>query len=80
MSVCYRLLSLSLVEIGVFAPAEEGHGLGEPLYLQNHRIRSAKQTITVTVPRKPAQAGIDPYYLLIDWKTDDNVDKVEVKN
>ncbi len=68
------------VEIGVFAPAEEGNGLGEPIYVQKHRIRSAEQTITVTVPRKPARAGIDPYHLLIDWEMGDNIDEVKVKN
>jgi ABC-2 type transport system permease protein len=36
-----------------------------------------RQTITVTVPRKPALAGIDPYHLL-DWETDDNVDGVNL--
>jgi len=68
------------VEIGVFAPAEEGNVLGEPIYLEKHRIRSAVQTITVMVPRKPARAGIDPYHLLIDLEMDDNIDKVTVKN
>ncbi|MEE8147407.1 MAG: M1 family aminopeptidase, partial [Longimicrobiales bacterium] len=68
------------VEIGVYAPAEEGNGLGEPLYMQMHRIRSAKQTITVTVPRKPAHAGIDPYHLLIDWEMDDNIDEVKIES
>ncbi len=68
------------VEIGVFAPAEEGNGLGEPIYVQKHRIGSAEQTITVTVPRKPARAGIDPYHLLIDWEIDDNTDEVKVKS
>ena len=48
-----------LVEIGVFAPGE-GDGLGAPLYLKRHRIRSGKQTIRITVPREPARAGIDP--------------------
>ena len=67
------------VEIGVFAPAEKGEELGEPLYLQKHRIRSGEQTITVTVPSKPARAGIDPYHLLIDVKTDDNVEEVKIK-
>ncbi len=62
------------------APAEAGNVLGEPLYLQMHRIRSAEQTITVTVPRKPARAGIDPYHLLIDWEMDDNIEEVKVKN
>ena len=54
-----------LVEVGVFAAAEDG-GLGEPLYLRMHRIRSGEQRITVTVPRQPARAGIDPRNLLID--------------
>lgn len=66
------------MEIGVFAPAEEGNGLGEPIYVQKHRIRSAEQTITVTVPRKPARAGIDPYHLL-DWEMDDNIKEVRVR-
>ena len=68
------------VEIGVFAPAEEGNGLGEPIYLQKHRIRSAEQTITVTVPRKPARAGIDPSHLLIDWEMDDNIEEVKIES
>ncbi len=67
------------VEVRVFAPAEKGDGLGEPLYVHMHRIGSGKQTITVTVPRKPAYAGIDPRYLLIDLKTDDNVEKVKME-
>ena len=61
-----------LVEIGVFA-AGEGDGLGAPLYLQRHRIRSGRQTIRVTVPREPARAGIDPNRKLIDRARDDNV-------
>ncbi len=48
------------VEIGVFAPAGEGEESGRPLYVQMHRIRSGEQTVTVTVPRKPARTGIDP--------------------
>jgi ABC-2 type transport system permease protein len=66
------------VEIGVFGPAEEGETLGKPLYLRKHRIRSGEQTITVTVPRKPAHAGIDPRHLLIDVEPDDNIEGVSV--
>jgi aminopeptidase N len=69
------------IEIGVFGPTEEGdEELSAPLYVQKHRIRSGAQTITVTVPHKPALAGIDPYHLL-DWEEgddDDNIDAVEV--
>jgi ABC-type transport system involved in multi-copper enzyme maturation permease subunit len=60
------------VEIGVFA-AGEGDALGEPLYLERHRIRRGEQTIRITVPREPARAGIDPYRKLIDRQRDDNV-------
>lgn len=61
-----------LVEIGVFAAPENG-APGEALYLQMHRVRSGDQRITVTVPKEPARAGIDPRHLLIDVTTDDNV-------
>jgi hypothetical protein len=68
------------VQIGVFGPAEEGEEVGKPLYVQKHRIRSGAQRITVTVPREPVLAGIDPYHLL-DWEEqedDDNIDGVEI--
>jgi hypothetical protein len=58
------------LEIGIY---EEGKGLDEPLYLQMHRIRSGEQTIKVTVPRKPDRGGIDPNYLMIDLRLDDNI-------
>lgn len=63
-----------LVEIGLFAA--DGAD-GSPLYLQRHRIHSGRQTITITVPRVPARAGIDPYRKLIDRESGNNV--VEVK-
>jgi hypothetical protein len=65
-----------LVQIGVFAPAGQGRELNEPLYLQQHRIRSGSQTITVTAPGQPALAGIDPYHLL-EWEEGDDDDNVE---
>lgn len=58
------------VQIGVVGP--DG-----PLYLEMHRIRSGEQRITVTVPRKPERAGIDPSFLLIEMQRDDNVKEVE---
>jgi hypothetical protein len=64
------------VQIGVFAPTEDGQQFGEPLYMQMHRIRSTEQTITVTVPSKPIGAGVDPYHLL-DWEERDNDDNIE---
>ena len=69
------------VQIGVFAPGPDGDPLGVPLYVQMQRIRAGEQTITVTVPRKPVLAGIDPYHLL-DWEdrgNEDHVDGVEIE-
>lgn len=61
------------IEIGVFASPQEGKEPGKPLYKRMHYLNTAQQTITVTVPEKPALAGIDPNHLLIDWKMDDNL-------
>jgi ABC-2 type transport system permease protein len=68
------------IPIGVFAPSgTQGPDFGETLYLRSHRIRSGQHTITLTVPRKPSDAGIDPYLLLIDLERFDNVEEVEVE-
>jgi hypothetical protein len=68
------------IPVGVFAPSgRQGPEFGETLYLRNHRIRSGEQTITVTVPKKPSDAGIDPYLLLIDLERFDNVEEVEIE-
>jgi hypothetical protein len=60
------------VEVGVF-------GEGEP-YMAMHHIRSGRQTITVTVPRKPTRAGIDPENLLIELDTENNIKDVKIEN
>ena len=67
------------IPVGVFAPTGQGADFGETLYLRSHRIRSGAQTITVTVPKKPSDAGIDPYLLLIDLERFDNVEEVEIE-
>jgi hypothetical protein len=59
-----------LLEVGLY---ENGAGVHEPLYLRTHRIRSGEQTIQVTVPRKPERGGIDPNYLMIDLRLEDNL-------
>jgi hypothetical protein len=66
------------VQAGVFARGDEGPEFGETLYLQMHRIRSGDQTITLTVPGEPADAGIDPFHLLVELERFDNVEEVEI--
>ena len=71
------------VEIGVFGRPLEGVAeLSAPLYLERHRIRSGRQTITVTVAGEPFLAGIDPHHVL-DWEEgedDDNIEPVNIAN
>ena len=61
------------VQVGVFAPDDTENQSDDPLYVQMQRIRSGRQMITVTVPRTPTRAGVDPSNLLIDLETDDNI-------
>jgi ABC-2 type transport system permease protein len=68
-----------LVEIGIFAPRQQGEIERKLLYRRKHRIRSGRQTITVTVSEKPEYAGIDPYNLL-DWEEGDNIEGVKIGN
>ena len=66
------------VEVGIL---DEGEESDKPLHLQLHRVRSGKQTITVTVPRKPTRAGIDPNHLLIvDLELDGHIKAVKAKS
>jgi ABC-2 type transport system permease protein len=61
------------IEIGVYGEGE--------LYLQTHRIRSGSQAITVTVPRTPTRAGIDPRHLVSDLEEiDANSKPVKIGN
>jgi ABC-2 type transport system permease protein len=59
------------VEVGVF-------GEGEP-YREKRQIRSGRHRITVTVPRKPTSAGIDPDDLLVDLDPENNVKDVKIE-
>jgi hypothetical protein len=68
------------VEVGVFAGPVRAGSPGETLYLKQHRVRSGKQTIVLTVPRLPTRAGVDPYHKLIERERDDNVAEVGGKS
>jgi hypothetical protein len=56
------------IEVGAFVE-------GSP-YIEKRRIHSGKQTITLTVPRKPTRAGIDPDNLLLDLDSENNIKEV----
>lgn len=64
------------IDIGVFAEDdrdENGRARLNPLYLQKHKITPGSTTITFRVKGVPVRAGIDPYHLLIDRITEDNI-------
>ena len=66
------------VELGVFEPAGPGEQPGRLLYRQMHRVRTGTQAITITVPRRPGRAGIDPRRLLMDVEPGDNDKPVQI--
>ena len=63
------------VQIGVYGEDPDA----APLYLRTHRIREREPTITITVPSRPARAGVDPNHLLVDSEPYDNDRAVLVK-
>ncbi|HEY1006958.1 MAG TPA: M1 family aminopeptidase, partial [Sphingobacteriaceae bacterium] len=65
------------IPIGVFAG--DSKTPAQTLYLKNHPIRSGKTVIEIIVHGKPSLAGIDPNYLLIDEKPENNNRKVKVE-
>jgi hypothetical protein len=68
-----------IIEVGLWAPSSDGDWPRKTFYLQQHRIKSGKQTITVTVSQKPNLAGIDPRFLLVDLQAEDNIQEVGFK-
>ncbi|MFC5537242.1 ABC transporter permease/M1 family aminopeptidase [Rhodocytophaga aerolata] len=68
------------IEIGVFAEENSKSARGQkPLYLAKHRLHAGSNSIEVAIEGKPARAGIDPYYKLIDRNPEDNTQPVKLK-
>ncbi len=63
------------IDIGLFTahPDTVNEGDDHVLFLERRPIVSRTQTVTVTVDRRPAVVGIDPYNKLIDRNSDDNL-------
>lgn len=65
------------VEIGVFAESADVDAEEQrTLYRKMHSLTDGEQTLTVTVDEEPARAGVDPFTLLIDRETEDNLTDV----
>ncbi len=50
---------------------------GEEIYLSKFKFELISNSISIIVDRQPSEAGIDPYFKLIDRESDDN--KIDVR-
>ena len=50
---------------------------GAPLFIEKRKIEKEQMEFVITVDKKPAKAGIDPFNKLIDRKSKDNVINVD---
>jgi aminopeptidase N len=67
---------LDYIDVGVFAEPENKNNLGKVLVYKRLKIANKDNTFVFRTSEKPFQAGIDPYYYLIDRLPEDNLRKV----
>lgn len=62
-------------DIGVFTaePGKPGFKEANVLYMQRHRLRNGKHTLTFVVDQEPKFIGLDPYNKYVDRNVDDNL-------
>lgn len=68
------------IEIGIFGEEDPETGEEDVLYLKKLKITEIENNHSIMVSKKPIEVGIDPYYKLIDRKTNDNRKKVSESN
>jgi aminopeptidase N len=66
------------IDLGAFTvePGKTGFEASSVLALARHRIVSGRQTVTLTLDKAPAWAGVDPYNKRIDRNSEDNLKAV----
>jgi hypothetical protein len=67
------------IEIGVFSEPAEGKKYGKPIEIRRLKMREKEKQFVFITKEKPWQAGIDPYFYLVDRVPDDNLKKVSEK-
>jgi aminopeptidase N len=67
------------IEIGAFAKPEKGKKYGKTLYRKRVFIDKRESRFEFDVDDVPDQAGIDPFYLLIDRMPEDNLKRPTLK-
>lgn len=64
------------IEVGVFAKPEKGKKYGKALRLEKVHFDKNEMSFTMFTKEEPYQAGIDPYYYLVDRVPEDNMKKI----
>ncbi|MBL7923315.1 MAG: hypothetical protein JNL88_03865 [Bacteroidia bacterium] len=64
------------IEVGVFAKPVEGKKFGKALHLEKVLFNEREKSFTMFTKEEPYQAGIDPYYYLVDRVPEDNLKKL----
>jgi ABC-2 type transport system permease protein len=69
------------VDVGAFdvEPAKPGYSAKKVVAIEHRPIHSGVQTINLVVSRLPKFAGVDPYNMMIDRNSEDNVAAVTVR-
>ena len=67
------------IDVGAFMakPGEGKFGAADVVAMQRQPIRSGTQKVTLTLTKKPAYVGIDPYNKWIDRDSEDNLTAVK---
>ncbi len=68
------------IEIGAFAKPGFGEKYGKTLYRKKVKFNQKKRKITFVVDEQPDRVGVDPFSLLIDRNTADNMRQPELVN
>ena len=67
------------IEIGAFAEPEDDSEFGKTLYRERVKIEKSKSNFSFVVDELPAQAGVDPFSLLVDRSPDDNMKRPKLQ-
>jgi ABC-type transport system involved in multi-copper enzyme maturation permease subunit len=65
-----------LIEVGAFAAPEDGEEYGAVLAREQRLLKSGLNTVVFETDSRPANAGVDPFLLLIDRVPADNLRQV----
>jgi ABC-2 type transport system permease protein len=64
------------IDVGLLSKPGEGKQYGKFIEVRRVKMRQKEKTLVFTTREQPWQAGIDPYYYLVDRMPDDNLMKV----